>query len=202
MDQYTSLATFLATLVANTIIFIRVLNKKLKPIKEDSEYTKHQVTKNSGTSLYDAVRRIESSVDNLRGWLRGIQQINPHPVYETDKQGYYVWVNPAYSKAVGASPQDLTSRSWLSTVHSDDKDMVKEEWDHAVECQGIFNASFRMINLVDGHMFEVKSTAYPIKADNGDLLGYIGTLNLMNPLASCPIFNTDTIQIIKPERDL
>jgi PAS domain S-box-containing protein len=198
MDQYTSLATFLATIVANAIIFIRVLNKKLQPIKEDSEFTKHQVTRNSGSSLYDAVKRIENNVDNLRGWLRGIQQINPHPVYETDQQGYYVWVNPAYSKAVGASMQDLTSKSWLSTVHVDDQEQVKESWERAVSYQGIFNATFKMVNLVDGHSFEVKSTAYPIKTDDGNLLGYIGTLSLVNPIPGCSFFNSENIQIFKP----
>ncbi len=201
MEYYTEIVTLFATVLANLIIFIRVLNKKLQPIKESSEATRHQVEKNGGTSIADAIGRIEANTNELKGWFRGIHQINPNPIYQTDQAGYYVWVNPAYTKLVGAASHDLLFKSWLSVVYSQDKARVLEAWEAAVEAKSTFDCKFKMINLLDDHVFEVRSIAYPVFSKD-TLIGYIGTITLMNPLSGCPILNNENVRIVKDDGTL
>lgn len=196
MEYYTEFVTLLATLAANLVIFIRVLNKKLQPIKENSEVTRHQVERNSGASLADAISRIEANTNELKGWFRGIHQINPNPIYQTDQAGYYIWVNPAYTKLVGATASDLLFKSWLSVVYSQDKARVLQEWEAAVEAKATFDCKFKMVNLLDDHHFDVRSIAYPVFSKD-NLIGYIGTITLMNPLSGCPILNNENVRIVK-----
>lgn len=196
MDHYTEIVTVLATLLANFILFIRILNKKLKPIQENSEATRHQIEKNGGNSIADAIARIEANTEELKGWFRGVHQVNPNPIYQTDNEGYYVWVNPAFARLVGSAPVDLLNRSWLSVVHSEDKTRVLTEWNTSVESKASFDSKFRMINLLDDHVFEVRSLAYPVFAKD-NLIGYIGTLSLMNPLSGCPILNNENVRKVK-----
>lgn len=193
MEYYTEIVTVLASLLANFILFIRVLNKKLKPIQENSEITRHQVEKNGGASIADAVARIEANTEELKGWSRGIHQVNPNPIYQTDNQGYYVWVNPSFARLVGSAPIDLLSRSWLSVVYSEDKARVLAEWTTSVASKANFDSKFRMVNLLDDHVFDVRSLAYPVFAKD-ELIGYIGTISLMNPLSGCPILNQENVR--------
>lgn len=172
-------------ILAAIVIFVKVLNSKMKTLdnKVDTlrpkiEQMHHQLTPNSGTSVFDAVKRIDSNVKDLARRVLAFEQIHSSPLFKTDKFGKFEWINLEFSKLLGVSIFDIRGDRWLNLVHHDDKERVKDDWNNTFENSGVFHSEFRMVNMVNRNTYRVLASAIPVPAEDGSV-EYLGSLSLI-----------------------
>lgn len=83
-----------------------------------------------------------------------------------------LYINSAYERVWGRSRQSLSEdpTSLLDTVHSDDKPMVKAEFENYLN-GGTFDLEYRILRP-DGKVRWVSAQTNPVKDDNGTIIGH------------------------------
>jgi PAS domain S-box-containing protein len=96
-------------------------------------------------------------------------------VFNTDAGGQYVFVNRNWSRLAGVSQLAALGQGWIESVHPDDRDEVLKSWAGAVQGEQYFGLMYRL----QGSRREprlVLSQAIPHHDDNGEMMGYCGTV--------------------------
>lgn len=101
------------------------------------------------------------------------------PVYETDNNGWRLYVNPAWTHLTGLPIDDARGEGWAESIHHDDRDRVFEAWDRAVESEKAFALVYRIVNVQTGVETNVRSSASPIHDSRETVVGWIGTLDVL-----------------------
>ncbi len=119
---------------------------------------------NGGSSLKDAINRIEERQVRMDGRIN--LMLTPEDAvaaFEADHQGLCIWISPAHAKLTGRPLDEVKGRGWLSFVHADDADHVRDGWLSAVAGGWPFSMRFRLVRR-DGAVVLVHSTANPLMA--------------------------------------
>jgi len=149
---------------------------------------KKEFTTNGGSSIKDAIKRIESSLDIMNSKYRTILALDERAIWETDANGNYIWVNDTYIRETGFSMDFLKDDGWLSMIDENERHRVRESWNECiVDSRGFI--SKLLIHKSNGTAAKVATEAYPVisKEDN-KLVGYIGLLNFVDTVClKCPI---------------
>lgn len=150
--------------VAGTYITaIKLYNKKVKPIMElkdkiDAIYM--ELKPNHGTSIKDAISRIEMRQLTFEQKIKAVQMDYEHGVFETNAHGECIYVNRTYTHITGRGLEECKGNGWVLGIHPEDRDMVVEEWEKAVRQKREFSLEYRFLN--DGVTIPVKVSAFPI----------------------------------------
>ena len=135
-----------------------------------------EVLPNGGSSLKDAVSRIERRQILFDGRAHAMMQEENKPMFEADVYGNCVWVNRKLARITGRSQEDLRNNGWINIIHEDDREAVVREWRKSVSEHRSFSMSCR-IELGDtgsgGHK-SFKIISYPIRDENFNAIGYLG----------------------------
>jgi len=98
----------------------------------------------------------------------------PVGIFKTDINGYTTYVNPRWCQISGINFQEAKGNGWLNAVYPDDKNMLAEEWQNAIENNSPSVVEYRFLRP-DGTISWVSGKAVPQKDVTGKLIGYIGT---------------------------
>jgi PAS domain S-box-containing protein len=146
-----------------------------KVIKESLDSIASQLTNNGGTSLKDAVDRIESKQDFMTAHMRTSLHANSKAIFETDREGGIIYVNKAYMRLTGFSGSEVNDMGWVNIIHHEDRSAVVRKWKNAVESRRDFDEYLR-IEKPGGERFDAHAMAYVIRNHDGRMLGHIGEL--------------------------
>ncbi len=128
--------------------------------------------------------------------FRSLSACSPVGIFLTDVEGRYTYTNPCYKAICGftsletppvetppETSQATPSRgeSWLQLVHPDDREQVLADWSAQTLKGQEYSDEFRIIvhpdNLAvpeDVRWVHLRSS--PMRSDQGELIGYVGTL--------------------------
>lgn len=134
---------------------------------------RQQFTPNGGTSIYDMLRRIEESVNINEAKNNVLLSVSDQPIFQTDANGRYTWVNPAYCKFTSCPESLILQLNWLNTIAPEDRDKVAEAWHRCCKQQRKFDITY---TLADTEI-KVHCEAHPYFHKN-ELQGYVGRLCL------------------------
>jgi PAS domain S-box-containing protein len=137
-----------------------------------------EMTPNHGTSIKDAVQRMEGTLDTvrhqvvyngeaLRAWWLG----SPVAMYETDMTGRLLWCNKRYADIVGYEFPELEGLGYMNIIAEGDRQRVREESEAATKDCRMVDMAFR---LTKGNG-KVHAEAYPLRHEE-KCIGYLGTL--------------------------
>jgi len=99
------------------------------------------------------------------------------PIYETDADGWRLYVNPAWTRLTGLSIEEASGEGWAQSLHPEDRDRVFEAWRIAVEAGKNFTVIYRVRNSHTGVVTNVRGSASPIHDGRDQIVGWIGTLD-------------------------
>lgn len=133
-----------------------------------------QFKPNHGSSLRDAVDRIEISLAHLRSVDRILLSMSPKAHFETDQHGLCVWANEGYQRLTGLSLQECIGNGWINSVAFQDREAVFDEWNAAIEEQRNFSAEYRYAR--GGKMVPVRCSTTICLDSRGRVTGAIGTV--------------------------
>jgi PAS domain S-box-containing protein len=156
------------------VLFLRFIHVKLKKLLE-------QTTTNGGSSLRDQMNRIETYVQDLSLLVEAGHHLSPKPIFRTDSQGNFTWVNTAFTRLVGMGLDELRGLGWISAIDPADVQRVTVEWDIAVRDRRKFESVMQIMNSLSQQTKKVKIKAHPILKKDA-LLGYLGTIFLLEEI--------------------
>lgn len=141
---------------------------------------------NGGSSLRDAVNKIQSTVVivDARQWaiVVGLRD----PMWESDATGGCVRVNRALLDLVQRNFDEMTGAGWENIICPDDKIRVWQEWRLAVERKRTFESAYCVVDRA-GERFRVQAIAVPFRAPNNEVVGYVGRYSHVEPLPKSTI---------------
>jgi len=134
---------------------------------------KSQVTKNGGSSMLDAVHRVEKELRTLSTMTDAYWHIEDRALFRTDEKGNCVWINGTYAVLTGKTQDELRGHGWSQIMARQDRDRVVGEWNLAVADWRRFDATFTIVNSVALKQHKVHCRAFPL-VNQGVLEGYVG----------------------------
>jgi hypothetical protein len=158
-----ALSAFFAALYAiyrtakATILKIINISNKINAISE-------QLTSNGGSSLVDAVARIESRQVRNEQRERAFLHHHSTPMFELDEKLALRWANSSFLKLVQFDSDDAAGYGWHNTICEKDRNRVVKEFESA-------NESSRNIQLL---------CAFNIKGDCSE--PYVMTATVMRTI--------------------
>lgn len=117
---------------------------------------------------------VEMSLKESQRQFKLLAETSPSIVFQTDAEGHIIYVNKRFLEITGQHPNDSSGYGWAARLHPDDYERVFEGWLHAVEAKITWRDEYRFKHT-DGSDVWVLGLASPIRSDNGDIAGYIGT---------------------------
>jgi PAS domain S-box-containing protein len=132
-----------------------------------------ELTHNGGSSLKDAVRRIENNLQSTENKFHAYLSLKKEPVWESDHEGNCKWVNESYIRTVGYSLDHLKNLGWMMIVKEDQREDVEEQWLNTVGDKRNFLCRLTVVSSM-GVEWKVIAHGYPVFASNGQLTGYLG----------------------------
>ncbi|MFA5754286.1 MAG: PAS domain-containing protein [Patescibacteria group bacterium] len=149
------------------------------------EKIQRELHPNGGSSLRDAVNRIDIKVSSVSDKINTIQ-VSTEILSDTlnicrwaaNKNGLIVFVNRSLRKLVGIiDDQSVMGNAWLANmVHIDDRDQTSVEWNRSIDTKSEFHHSFRIINQTTNEIIKVTSQARLVLNDAGEINGWAGVL--------------------------
>lgn len=158
---------------------IRPILKAFKKIKETVtliEKLHDEFKPNGGSSLRDAVNRIEEKILCEQGARRVLSMALDVGVFECDADGLCLWVNQYYTTITGLSPFEARNFGWINAVDIRDRDGVVEQWDLAIKHKRIFQMEYKLVNILNGIPTKVRCHSSPIFNDKNEIIGHVGII--------------------------
>jgi PAS domain-containing protein len=167
-------------------LLLTSINKKLgivPALEKDVNEIKLQLRTNGGTSLKDAVNRIEKAVGEVRSdvaILKGRESarmyLDSQPTFECDAQGFATALNKSLLDILGLEIDEAIGYGWLKAVKPMDQDRVVREWEMSVRNGREFNSNYTLVNQVTHKETKVHGRAR-IERDKEDIIFIIGSCN-------------------------
>lgn len=167
LGQLASVAAAVAGVYRYVLLPIIRLTRKISTMYDKVEVLVAQFERNGGSSVRDALDRIEASMvvqDSRQKILLGLA---PFAVVETDGEGHVVFVNRTYRMWTGLSDYEVLGEGWINAVDPPDRVRVKRDWADAVGEGRVYEGRFKMLDGRGGR-YDVFARAYPmIDPSNG-----------------------------------
>ncbi len=96
-------------------------------------------------------------------------------IFRTDPVGNNAFVNDHWCTMAGMTPEEASGEGWLNAVHPDDRAWVAEAWSQSLSEGAPSSAEFRF-QRPDGAVTWLESNAAPLRGQDGNVVGYIGTV--------------------------
>lgn len=161
---WAEIGTLLAGIV---VVYLRNVLKKLSIVHK-------QVTSNGGSSISDAVDRIEWKLGELLAISEILQQISNKPLFRTNNQGDYSWVNMAYMERFDVGLEDVRGSGWLDMIPENERESVARVWRASIKDKRKFEDIFCVKSEEDNCFMKIRCKAYPIIVKE-ELRGYLGS---------------------------
>ncbi len=100
--------------------------------------------------------------------------VAPVGIFHTDKQGRYLYVNEKWCELTGISATDAMGNGWSSSLHPADRKQVLEQWSRCSKESTPFKLEYRF--QLNNMIRWVLALSTAEREDNGDILGYVGTI--------------------------
>ncbi len=107
--------------------------------------------------------------------FRSLSTCSPVGIFEIDTEGGCKYTNPRYQAICGLKAAESLEKRWLESVHPEDKERAVASWS-AYICEGRdYSEEFRF-QTAHGSDRWVQVRSSPMLSSQGELLGYVGTL--------------------------
>lgn len=117
---------------------------------------------NSGSSLKDAIDRIEEKLEFHSASHQFMGDLSGHAVFWTDAEGHNILVNRAYLDYLGYSLEDLLGRRWETIIHPDDLGPYRTAFELCLATGSRFRYNVRIRSRKVNDYIEATVSADPV----------------------------------------
>jgi PAS domain S-box-containing protein len=135
---------------------------------------------NHGTSLRDAINRIEDGVAFSNQRNRAICSYFDIALFETDAAGNYTFVSKDWCTMTGLSPEQAMGDGWINAVRADDRDKVMTAWERSVADKREFALDYEIYTPMGyGETRKISNRAFPSRRGSGSLEHVVGIVGII-----------------------
>lgn len=148
------------------------MRKKQEEVETGQKIILGQLKPNGGSSLADAVRRIEANLHLVNARQLALVDDVSHGICETDHDGNIVWVNRRLCRITGRMPSEMMGKGWINILSPEDREKVGQDWEQAIAEEREF---VQRMTLVTGAGEKVQVNCHTLKmADHSQkVMGYM-----------------------------
>ena len=128
---------------------------------------------NGGSTLRDAINRIETKVSIQQQTTTAIIKSFPIGTWISDEKGKCIDVNKNLCRIMARTETEIKGDNWANWVL--EKEEVAEEWNRCIISDTNFDHEYTFI-LPDRKKQKVHGFAQRLKNEKGELIGFLGTL--------------------------
>jgi len=133
-----------------------------------------QLVPNGGSSLKDAVTRIEERIGRIETFQHASLAITGRAYWLSDSNGYCTYASPRLCERIGAAQEQVMGLGWISFIAQEDRDTCRREWLSATGDMREFHMPYTVISA-DGVSHKVWGHAVPMASTaDGKSDGFIG----------------------------
>jgi PAS domain S-box-containing protein len=131
-----------------------------------------QFKPNGGSSLRDAIDRIERKLHIIDARQISLFDLSLAGVYITDIKGHCTYVSPSWCELTGLIPVQAMGDGWVAGISDEDREHVFTLWHKSVERGAIFESKYKTIT---GKSVVSRASAmyHPVTKE---VMGYIGKI--------------------------
>ncbi|MEI1375810.1 response regulator [Nostoc sp. UHCC 0926] len=107
--------------------------------------------------------------------LRSLSTCSPVGIFEIDTEGGCRYTNPRYQTICGLKAAESLEKRWLESVHPEDRQRAVTSWFDYIREGRNYSEEFRF-QTAQGIVRWVQVRSSPMLSGQGELLGYVGTL--------------------------
>ncbi|WP_298904336.1 response regulator [uncultured Nostoc sp.] len=107
--------------------------------------------------------------------LRSLSTCSPVGIFEIDTEGGCRYTNPRYQIICGLKAAESLEKRWLESVHPEDRERAVTSWSDYIREGRNYSEEFRF-QTAQGIVRWVQVRSSPMLSGQGELLGYVGTL--------------------------
>ena len=135
-----------------------------------------EVSFNNGTSIKDALSRIEARQLLATETQNSLMQLDHRGIFRADSSGNWKWVNGQLLDILGVRDStQIHNRGWVSYVVSEDRDKVLHEYDAAVADNRHYRGQFKFHNQEANKDCVVQLDCFVLRGDDEkEILGFLG----------------------------
>lgn len=119
-------------------------------------------------------KRTEQALRESEARFRIVADTAPVLIWMTDAQGQALFQNRAVEEFFHLPTEALRDDRWMSLIHPDDLEQVRQNWESGVAARQSFRMQFRA-RRHDGVYRLLLSNAVPRVTADGEFVGFIGT---------------------------
>ncbi len=120
-------------------------------------------------------KRAEAAIRESEAKFRAFVETTEEWVWACDERNINTYSNPAVERILGWSQEELIGRDWLDFVLQEDRDEIAEAVAASREAKAGWSGLVIRWRAKDGGVRHLESTATPVLAADGELLGWRGT---------------------------
>ena len=120
-------------------------------------------------------KRAVSALEEGRKRLITLAEISPAGIFRTDPQGHTVYVNPKWSEISGMAASEALGEGWRNAIHPEDRNRLTTAWEQVAGAHQPSAEEYRFLRP-DGSTSWVIGYAVPEQDNDGNFLGYVGTI--------------------------
>jgi PAS domain S-box-containing protein len=120
-------------------------------------------------------KNMEKALRESEELFRTLCNSAPIGIFKADCEGRKLYSNPRMEEIYGLSAADCLGHNWYRAVHPDDRDDIRRLWDEAGVTKRTFSHEYRLVNA-QGETSWARALASPIKNPDGEITGYVGTV--------------------------
>ncbi|MBD2242771.1 response regulator [Nostoc sp. FACHB-888] len=107
--------------------------------------------------------------------FRSLSTCSPVGIFEIDTEGGCKYTNPRYQAICGLKATESLEKRWLESVHPEDRERAIASWSNYIYQGRDYSEEFRF-QTAHGIVRWVQVRSSPMLSGQGELLGYVGTL--------------------------
>ena len=154
------------------------LDDKLTQIGEQLTFVVKEMRVNGGTTVKDALNRIEKNLELTNERLRAGLRDSDEMCFEADEKGRVIWANRTVMRTLGRSPEQIMGQGWVNIIAPSVRDRVVKKWQESIDQHREFEMEV-IWQRADGTEFPVFVHSYRMADANNNTLGYFGTVKLL-----------------------
>lgn len=121
----------------------------------------------------DVTERHEAKLASVR--FEALTTHAPVGIYQSNVAGRCVYVNPAWTRILGHTLNDLIDDKWIRWIHPDDRDRIVALWTDINKDPRPFETELRYLH-VDGRTISAIAHNAPLTDEHGRHLGFVGSV--------------------------
>jgi len=120
-------------------------------------------------------KRAEEALRESERRYHTLAKVSPVGIFHTDAQGDCIYVNKRWCEMSGLTLEESLGQGWLCALHPEDRERIINQWVRTVLEGWPFKSEYRF-QRPDGVITWVFGQAIADLGENGELLGYVGTI--------------------------